>query len=487
MKRVFLISDDDEFAKWIEEELINYARIIRRIESAEFFLQQWKTTEAEIIIMVDSVIESEEAFIKAHDQIIMDSPNTVFVMIHLDQENAFVKKLKEKDLICIAWDDLDFKLIETRIERFYSIKNLHSSFVVDIENHFPIEVDDRDISIAEDSVKDEQYTENLQNALKKTNEVLNHLDLPVEKEDKVIESSPEKLEDPDNQLDTRKSDEVIEKTSSLKEVDEDTLQPRNHKPKGNRIPKPKLLSLPKHGEVREKIIISERIVGTVLIAIAGTCRGAGSTHNAIQIAKYLSGNGFEVACVEMVDCEINPPVFKYLMDGNSKSSKVDNGFHSNGIDFYKEVDPEKYIQIISARYQYVVVDLGQIITNINNKPTEGLYFKEFFRSNISIISTRSAVWDFVNLVKFIDKLLANSWSNQCNVLVNLSDDQRYKYLTTRFTGKQKKDLQLDFSQNSFSPDPFTKVENSIFEALLESIIPKTKKKKIGLFSYFADK
>lgn len=227
------------------------------------------------------------------------------------------------------------------------------------------------------------------------------------------------------------------------------------------------------------MIISEKIIGTVLIAVASTNRRAGSSHNAIQIARYLSGDSFEVACVELLDNKVNPSVLKFLDDGTKKSKKMDDGFQSEGIDFYPAANYEKYIKILNAEYQYVVVDLGQIVTNQGRKSKEGRFFKEFFRANISIISTFPAIWDFQFLVNLVDKLLNNSWNKPFNVLVNFTDDKRYKKFTDSFTSREKRNLQLQFFQNNFLPDPLNLEDDtvSIVPEILSSVIPSSKKKK----------
>lgn len=504
MHRLFLVSDDEDFAQWVEKELSDYGRFVRKIDDFEFFIQQWSTSEAEIIIATEYAIESEDSFFKILNQVEIQDPFITIMLIYFREEDAFIQNLKDRNVVCISWNDLDFGLMKKRLEQSRSIKELqtraesypqmHSS---NKSEYVSDDTDDTDVEIKieqpeptiqfgleivdKESPLENSLIENTEKHYVNSYSPIESKDLfneEFEKKDEYIEKTyVESHQESSDETDQEDSPQL--KVSEEKQSEEEVVLSRRNQTKKRY---PKLPSLPKHENqiiYKDRVIINEKIIGTVLIAVASTNRRAGSSHNAIQIARYLSGNSFEVACVELLDINVNPSVFKFLDDGTKKSKKMDDGFHSEGIDFYPAANYEKYIKILNAEYQYVVVDLGQIVTNQGRKSKEGRFFKEFFRANISIISTFPAIWDFQFLVNLVDKLLNNSWNKPFNVLVNFTDDKRYKKFTDSFTSREKRNLQLQFYQNNFLPDPFDLEDDtiSIVPEILSSVIPSSKKKK----------
>lgn len=491
MYRLFLVSDDEEFAQWVEVELSDYGRFVRKIDDFEFFIQQWSASEAEIIIATEYAIESDEEFIKILNQVEAQNPLITIMLIYFREEDSFILNLKDRNVICISWNDLDFGLMKKRLEQSRSLKELQTraEFLSEMNEYSVKEDVNTELDIKIEQHDHLEIHESVELETPQQTEESIYQSEPIESEDSVvndqIEIKAESLEEIKITLQQESPDDPsIAKSSDFKAVegqenDVDAVLSRRNQPKKRY---PKLPSLPKHENqiiYKDRVIINEKIIGTVLIAVASTSRRAGSTHNAIQIARYLSGNSFDVACVELLDNNVNPPVLKFLDDGTKKSKKLDDGFLSHGIDFYPAVDYEKYIQVLNAEYQYVVVDLGQIVLNHGRKSKEGRFFKEFFRANVSVISTFSAIWDFQFLVNIVDKLLNSSWNKPFNIMVNLADDNRYMKFTDTFTGREKRNLQLQFYQNNFLPDPFNFEDDTIsaLPDILSSVIPSTRKKK----------
>lgn len=98
---------------------------------------------------------------------------------------------------------------------------------------------------------------------------------------------------------------------------------------------------------------------------------------------------------------------------------------------------QEYIEIHAAGYQYLVVDMGQIVTRSENRNILGQYAQEFFRADLALITTTAAVWDFGNLVSYLDGLWENGWKKPMNILVNLCDDNSFKNLSTVFKKNEK--------------------------------------------------
>lgn len=126
MHRLFLVSDDEDFAQWVEKELSDYGRFVRKIDDFEFFIQQWSTSEAEIIIATEYAIESEDSFFKILNQVEIQDPFITIMLIYFREEDTFIQNLKDRNVVCISWNDLDFGLMEKRLEQSRSIKELQT-------------------------------------------------------------------------------------------------------------------------------------------------------------------------------------------------------------------------------------------------------------------------------------------------------------------------------------------------------------------------
>lgn len=126
MHRLFLVSDDEDFAQWVEKELSDYGRFVRKIDDFEFFIQQWSTSEAEIIIATEYAIESEDSFFKILNQVEIQDPFITIMLIYFREEDAFIQSLKDRNVVCISWNDLDFGLMKKRLEQSRSIKELQT-------------------------------------------------------------------------------------------------------------------------------------------------------------------------------------------------------------------------------------------------------------------------------------------------------------------------------------------------------------------------
>lgn len=229
----------------------------------------------------------------------------------------------------------------------------------------------------------------------------------------------------------------------------------------------------------KEIIVKERILGTVVITIAGAGSRTGTTHSAIRLAKFISSLSYSVACVELLDSTMNTPVFFTLETDSPTKMSMDFGFHHEGVDLYSDITLQEYIEIQSAGYQYLVVDMGKIISYQENRPSLGEYIQEFFRSDIALITTAAAVWDFGNLLSAIDGLWANGWKKPLNILVNLCDEMSFKNLSQVFKKSEKKELQINFVESSYQVDPFQVTEDmkEIYRDILQEYMPKEKRKK----------
>ncbi|MEK8210414.1 hypothetical protein NST41_33015 [Paenibacillus sp. FSL L8-0696] len=219
-----------------------------------------------------------------------------------------------------------------------------------------------------------------------------------------------------------------------------------------------------------ELIIMEKMLGTALIAVGGTGRRTGASHTAIQISNILQELSESVACVELLDPNAGKPVFKKFRSGD-QSASIEGGFRYKEVDYYPEADMKQYLRVLSGKYDYIVLDLGDCLNN--------QYYEEFFRAQVSILTCGSSVWDFDDLLNALDHLYQKGWNKHLCILVNLGDDEAFEMTAKTFSKKEKKHMNVDFYQGPFQPDPFLIDDDNRrnYESMLDEILPTENKKK----------
>lgn len=227
---------------------------------------------------------------------------------------------------------------------------------------------------------------------------------------------------------------------------------------------------------KEKIIYQDRIVGTVIIAVGSTGKRTGCTHSAIQIANFLNDSGYKTACVEFLE-EDQKSCFSAL---NSHDF-----FEFKGINFYtiKPSMNDKYFQVLSAGYQYVVLDVSQIFHQENQIYSLSPFSNEFFRADLQIITATPAIWDIDDFLFTLDAFYHYKIDREFMFLINLADDEGFKEYSSMLSKYQKKQLKITFFKNVFSTDPFTLNvdQKKIYRSMLDSVLPREKRKKFLFF------
>lgn len=229
--------------------------------------------------------------------------------------------------------------------------------------------------------------------------------------------------------------------------------------------------------IKEKVIYKDRVIGTMIIAVGGADRRTGSTLTAIKLAQMLANSGFKTACMERNDPDFSPATFHLYADGESKY--MNNGFSFNGADLFLEQGNERWLDEAYSNYEYIVLDMGQLLNH--HRPS--VYFNEFLRSNLHIVTTCAMDWDFDRFTQLIAYLQKEGVTKKLNVLVNLSDDRRYEQFQSTFSKKEIEYFQLAFFQNGFSLD-LDKIDDqtkSIFKRMLGSVLSGMKKKPLWKF------
>jgi serine/threonine-protein kinase len=133
------------------------------------------------------------------------------------------------------------------------------------------------------------------------------------------------------------------------------------------------------------------MLGPVIIAVAGTFNGAGSTHTALMIANHLAGQGKQVACIEANDSNQFEGI-EAAYEGVREYISTRKHFSIGRVEYYKTGSSINMVTMLSAGYPYVILDIGYY--------DESPWFGEFLRANIQIVVTSGSEWRQKDLARF---------------------------------------------------------------------------------------
>lgn len=203
---------------------------------------------------------------------------------------------------------------------------------------------------------------------------------------------------------------------------------------------------------RTVTITKEKIVGTVVIAVAGTMSRIGTTHTAISLAVFLKNNNFKVALVELHNCK----VFNSIK--SSYEDTVDNNefFFLDGIDHYPYSPSLSLLDVLQKNYNYIVIDMG-VYLNCD--------LTEFKRANVRVIISGVKDWELDGLESILRK--------------DNTIQKNFYYFT--FANKEQFEMvlsnmdKLSCIHAPYEPDPYkvTKDISPTFSFLLKDVLPET--------------
>ena len=213
-------------------------------------------------------------------------------------------------------------------------------------------------------------------------------------------------------------------------------------------------------QTKKEIIYSDRIVGTIVIAVGGTDRGVGCTHIAISIGSYLMSKGHKVALLDMSEKAALHSI------GDLKGAKIldDGVVDYDGAHYFNK--SFKLNNVLGLDYKYVILDLGRLkYQNEKGSYDSYLYLEEMYRSDISLLVCGAAVWQLPSFDKYKDEIGGN-W----NIAYNFSGTE----------GERIDNVSYTFP---VIPDPFELKDNirEFMSGILAPVLPKEKKAKKWLF------
>lgn len=203
----------------------------------------------------------------------------------------------------------------------------------------------------------------------------------------------------------------------------------------------------------------DKIVGTIVIAVAGTISRIGTTHTAISIGNFLLRNKNGVAVVEMQQSD----AFESIKNSYDNVELKKGFFSLAGIDFYPYDPAFAVSDLILGDYDYVVLDMG---------PYDICDVAEFKRAQERIIVSGVKDWELDELDKF---LKTESKKNANKYLFSFCGDNMFQFVK----GSMEP---LYCYQAAYNPQPFDDNEeaNEVYEKILCNVLPRIKEQEKGL-------
>lgn len=134
---------------------------------------------------------------------------------------------------------------------------------------------------------------------------------------------------------------------------------------------------------QERVVVQERIVGTITIAVMGVESKIGSTHLSILMANYLNRKGYSVALLEAngsQDFAYIESAYEGIRDFTNSTSQ----FSINGVMYYKHNSKVDMSSLLAMGYDYLILDIGS--------QGESDWSQEFFRANAQILLGAGSEW-----------------------------------------------------------------------------------------------
>lgn len=211
--------------------------------------------------------------------------------------------------------------------------------------------------------------------------------------------------------------------------------------------------------MKEKIIISERIVGTIIVSIIGVEGNVGTTHLSIVLANYLARMGHEVAVVEANNSNDLQEIERAYEGKNFNS--LTQSFMINGVHYFKSNADFDIPLLLSKGYNFILLDLGAYE---NNK-----LLNEFLRSHVQIVVAQGSEWKQKKLYDFVH--MYHDQSNRWRICIPCSNDMMRDDIKKQIKGTNVYGIPLH-------PDPYKtqKDSDSVLKNILGEFNPKRKAK-----------
>ena len=438
MNRIIICSSERDECDFLKEELEDFGKVVKVVESLDFFISQWESsTSINTIVFSEYVVKNTSSFEKLIKQVKATSPEVQMLFLHFREIDGFMQSLSDLGIICISYIDLTPGMILTKLQT-ESRKQTAQDIPV-------LRREETSDNINENSGDTFLYTRN-------EPEPKNLVHMPEQTVSRV-EEEPEILDD--NHENTNSSEKIL-KSMILK---------------GKELRK--VLEIKKsHSDIRIEDLnfdpllqkrkkVRDRFIGTIIIAITGVDKGVGCTHTSLLIANYLAKQKFSVALVEANESNEYKEI-ESSYEGVDSDLLISSSFYINGVHFYKNQNNIDVIPLLSGEYAYIVLDLGNYVE------TES--YNEFLRANIQIVVGSSRDWKQHKIDEFIDSQIHLDQSNW-RICLPLSEKQDVKDLKKKLSRRQLYTV-------PYFPDPFDSSE--AIEDFMERMLKINQQHRLSL-------
>jgi len=166
--------------------------------------------------------------------------------------------------------------------------------------------------------------------------------------------------------------------------------------------------------IQERIILKDRIIGTILVAVMGVESKVGSTHQSILIANYLKRKGYSVGLVE-ANSSSDFTSIENAYEGTQDFKSNNIHFSIEGVEYYKNNNKLDINHLITAGHDYLILDIGSF--------EESDWSKEFYRASVNIVLGAGSEWRQGKIRRFRDlhkKMDQSNWVYCVPFVENLS-------------------------------------------------------------------
>ncbi|HEX2947932.1 MAG TPA: hypothetical protein VHT96_18490 [Clostridia bacterium] len=198
--------------------------------------------------------------------------------------------------------------------------------------------------------------------------------------------------------------------------------------------------------------VKDKIIGTMVIAVAGAIHRIGTTHAALSIAKYLYDSNFGVAVYEFH----NSDTFQSIQRSYEEIEIKDDMFSLAGIDFYPFDAYRSVADLLHGDYAYIVLDMG-VYSECS--------ISEFRRAHEKIIVSGVKDWE---IGPTEDILKDSEWAFKYKYLFNFSDEESFAFI-------KKNMVKVPSYRAAYNPNPLdvTPECDSVYDDMLKSVLPQT--------------
>ncbi|MFM9280881.1 hypothetical protein [Paenibacillus jiagnxiensis] len=195
-------------------------------------------------------------------------------------------------------------------------------------------------------------------------------------------------------------------------------------------------------ETESRIVYQDKVVGTAVIAVMGISHGVGTTHTATLIANYLARHKERVALVEACDSYAFARIERLYHAVPEGAILQTDHFEAFGVHYFKSGDQLDLIQLFSAGFTFIVLDLGSHDTSD--------HFKEFLRAGISVLVGAGSEWKHQDIYRFCRQNRKRNQQNW-NIAIPLVEDESIKDIKKGMETAVKQVVAIPYH-----PDPFSK-------------------------------